>query len=270
MTWTGFDGRAYTRAEFAAHVAALPALPWVKGVTLHNTAAPRLDQWAESGPTHDARIRNLKSFYETQLGWHAGPHLFISRNFINGFSDLTAPGVHSRCFNATHIGIEMVGDYAVEEFDSGDGAMVRDNAVFALATLYRALGLNPGALVFHKECAIDNHDCPGRKVVKADVVARVFAAMGHAPAEGSPARPGEPWETPGWQMFLPPHSAKLAWVQDALNRLSPHLPALAVDGLNGPVTKNAVSAFQRKHGLIVDGVAGDKTTAVLKVAVAAL
>jgi hypothetical protein len=93
--------------------------------------------------------------------------------------------VHSRCFNATHIGIEMVGDYSAEEFNSGDGAQVRDNAVFAMAHLYRALGLSPSGLVFHKECRRDNHDCPGRKVDKADMIRRVFdflATLGGAPA----------------------------------------------------------------------------------------
>lgn len=179
MSWPGFDGRAYTRAEFAAHVASLRWVAWKPaGITLHNTAAPRLDQWAESGAAHQARIINLQHYYETQLGWHAGPHLFISRNYINGFSNLLQPGVHSRCFNATHIGIEMVGDFATEEFDSGDGAMVRDNAVFAMATLYRALNLDPKYLTFHKECTRDNHDCPGRKVNKADLINRILAEMG--------------------------------------------------------------------------------------------
>lgn len=267
MAWTGFDGRAYTRADFAAHVAATEWRSWKpSGICLHNTAAPRLDQWAESGPNHDARIRNLQSYYETQLGWHAGPHLFISRNFINGFSDLTRPGVHSRCFNATHIGIECVGDYSVEEWDFGDGEKVRDNAVFALATLYRALGLDPHGLVFHKECALDNHDCPGRKVIKSDVIARVTAlwrGLPPQPDENPAPLPSvtpirqEPWETPGWQLFDNP---RLAWTQSQLNHLNPGAPMIVVDGLDGPLTQNAVRAFQRKHGLTVDGIAGTVET----------
>ena len=32
-------------------------------------------------------------------------------------------------------------------------------------------------LHFHKECSRDHHDCPGKNVVKADVVARVLAKM---------------------------------------------------------------------------------------------
>lgn len=177
--WKNFDRTAYSREEFASHVDKLKWIDWrPKGITLHNTAAPTLAQWAESGPKHDARITNLQSYYENELGWHAGPHLFISRTKINGFSNLLAPGVHSRCWNSTHIGIEMVGDYNAEPFNTGDGAMVRDNAVFALAILYRKLGLDPNALVFHKECHLDNHDCPGHLVVKSEVISRVQAQIG--------------------------------------------------------------------------------------------
>ncbi len=176
--WKDFDRTAYTPAQFKDHVAGLKWTDWKPaGITLHNTSAPTLAQWAESGPKHDARIANLQSYYEGELGWHAGPHLFISRDFINGFSNILEPGVHSRCYNKTHIGIEMVGEYNVEAFDSGDGAKVRDNAVFAMAVLYRAIGKSPDDLVFHKECKKDNHDCPGKNVVKADMIARVKAKM---------------------------------------------------------------------------------------------
>jgi hypothetical protein len=178
MSWSDFDGKPYTNEQFASYVATLRWRAWKpSGITLHNTASPTLAQWAEEGPRHDARIRNLQSYYENELGWHAGPHLFISRHFINGFSNILKPGVHSRCYNATHLGIEMVGDYNSEDFDSGDGSLVRDNAVFALAHLYRALKLRPSGLVFHKECRRDNHDCPGRNVEKADVIRRVVDVM---------------------------------------------------------------------------------------------
>lgn len=229
MTWTGFDRRAYTRAEFAAHVAELaPRMGWARGITLHNTGAPTLKQWAESGPAHDARIDNLQRYYELpdpstgKVAWHAGPHSFISRNFINGFSDLLKPGVHSRCFNATHIGVEMVGDYATEEFDSGDGALVRDNAVFAMATLCKALNLDPKFLTFHKDCTRDNHDCPGRKVNKADVINRVLAEMGKPVIAAAPVK--------DWK-----------WSQEKLKAAGFY--GAAVDGDPGPQTEKAVAAF---------------------------
>jgi hypothetical protein len=175
--WKNFEGIARTREQTLERINALQWTDWrPQGITLHNTALPTLAQWAETGAAHDARIRNLQEFYEDK-GWHAGPHWFVSRNWINWFSNPLLPGVHSRCFNKTRFGIEMVGDYAKEEFNSGDGAMVRDNAVFLIAALNLKFNFDPGDLTFHVECKQDNHDCPGKKVVKADVISRVREMM---------------------------------------------------------------------------------------------
>jgi hypothetical protein len=54
---------------------------------------------------------------------------------------------------------------------------VRANTVAALASLHRALGLSPETIRFHKECVADHHDCPGKNVSKADIIARVAEAM---------------------------------------------------------------------------------------------
>ena len=176
--WNNFEGLARTREQTLERINALQWTDWrPRGITLHNTAAPTLEQWAETGPRHDARICNLQSYYENDKGWHAGPHWFVSRNWINWFSDPLRPGVHSRCFNATRFGIEMVGDFDQEEFNSGDGALVRDNAVFLIAALNLKFDFDPDDLKFHVECKKDNHDCPGKKVVKAEVISRVRAMM---------------------------------------------------------------------------------------------
>lgn len=264
--WKDFDPTPYSREAFAAHVAKLHWTDWKpQGICLHNTAAPTLKQWVESGPAHDARIRNLQAYYEQQQGWHQGPHLFISRNWINGFSSMLEPGVHSRCFNATHIGIEMVGDYNAEEFNSGDGALVRDNAVFALATLFKAIGVNPSTLLFHVDCKIDNHDCPGKNVHKGDMIGRVAMLMsgGTLPAQPAPLMPQEPWTGLDWPID-PKGSYRTAWIQDSLNKLSPTALAIRVDGLTGPLTSYAVRRFQHEQNLQVDGVAGPITVSVIK------
>ncbi|HEY6994840.1 MAG TPA: N-acetylmuramoyl-L-alanine amidase [Xanthobacteraceae bacterium] len=158
----------------AARISGLAWTDWKPtGIVLHNTAAPTLAQWAESGPKHAQRIKNLQAYYEG-MGWHGGPHWFVSRDFITEFSNPLRRGTHSPSFNATHFGIEMVGDYAQEAFNSGDGAKVRDNAVFLMALLCRKFGWSPGDVIkLHKEDPRTDHDCPGKNVVKADVVARV-------------------------------------------------------------------------------------------------
>jgi N-acetylmuramoyl-L-alanine amidase-like protein len=176
--WANFDRSIYDRAGFVARIASLKWTGWKpQGITLHNTGAPTLKQWVESGPSHDQRILNLQRYYEG-MGWHAGPHFFVSRSHVSGFSNPLQSGVHSTCFNRTHLGIEMAGNFSAEPFDSGDGALVRDMAVFTLATLFHALGLDPHKLRFHRECVADHHACPGKNVSQSDMIGRVAAAMG--------------------------------------------------------------------------------------------
>ncbi len=187
MGWQDFVGKAMTRPEIATQVAGLVWTPKVwcpeapqmpRGIVLHNTAAPTLAQWAEAGPNHDARIRNLESFYRDTQHWHGGPHWFVSRDWINEFDGPLEHGTHSPSFNKSHFGIEMVGDFDKEAFDSGDGAKVRDNAVFLMACLCRKFGWDPGkVIILHKEDPLTTHDCPGKNVHKADVIARVAAQI---------------------------------------------------------------------------------------------
>ena len=176
--WANFDKTSYDLPAFAAHVATLRWTSWKpKGITLHNTGAPTLKQWVESGPSQQQRILNLQSYYEG-IHWHAGPHFFVSRSHVCGFSNPLATGVHASCFNRDHLGMEMAGDFSTEAFSTGDGAMVRDTACHALAILFHAIGVDPrSGLNFHRQCAADHHACPGSNVHDADVLARVLAAM---------------------------------------------------------------------------------------------
>jgi hypothetical protein len=175
------DPRGFTAAEFAAYVSTLKWTKWrPRFVTLHNTAAPNLKQWTNFGLGKEQgakRIRNLNSYYRNELGWHSGPHIFVAPDFIWLACDLEQDGVHASCFNKTSIGVEMVGDYSNEAFDSGDGAKVRDNAVACVCALYCALKRDPATLRFHRECKKDHHDCPGARVDKTDFVAGVKKAM---------------------------------------------------------------------------------------------
>jgi hypothetical protein len=181
--------RGYLPAEFAAFVATLKWRTWrPKFVVLHNSAEPNLRQWSHGqGDAYERqRILNLNSYYRNSEHWHSGPHLFISPNKIWNACDLQADGVHASCYNHESIGVEMIGDYGDEAFDSGAGAKVRDLAVVALAILHKALQLAPETLRFHKECVRDRHDCPGKNVDKADMVGRVVAAMHAQPDASTP------------------------------------------------------------------------------------
>lgn len=58
-------------------------------------------------------------------------------------------------------------------------------------------------------------------------------------------------------------------VQKALNSLGA-APPLTEDGINGPLTTNAVRAFQQTMGIQVDGVVGPQTVAAINTALNAL
>ena len=179
------EPRSYMPAEFAGFVETLAWQDWrPRFVTLHNTGVPSLATWL--GSSHPARQRIVaqKHYERDILHWHSGVHLFVAQDLIWNLCDLTQVGVSVSCWNHLTLGVEMIGDYATESFDEGPGAQVRDNMVAALAALHRKLELRPDGfklgvrgLHFHKECRRDHHDCPGRNVVKADVVARVLAQM---------------------------------------------------------------------------------------------
>jgi hypothetical protein len=181
--WKGIVGKGFKPQEFEAYVAGLSFAVWrPQFVVLHNTAAPTLAQWHSiSG---EQRMRNLSDFYQNVQKWSAGPHLFVADDLIWAFTPLTMPGVHSPSWNSIAWGVEMVGDYNAEPFAD----TVRDNVVSALTTLHAVVGLDPASLKLHKEDPRTTHDCPGRNVSKADIIARVQDALaGRAQGEHSPA-----------------------------------------------------------------------------------
>lgn len=266
--WPGFDPTPYTRDEYAAHVASLPHLPWVKFLVVHNTGSPTLAQWVDAGVSEVQRLANLEHYYEVTEQWHAGPHGFVSRNHICGFSDPTKPGVHASCFNSVSLGFEMVGDYSTESFSTGDGALVRDNAVFAFAVWHRKLGLRPDKYVYgitgvhpHKACLRDHHDCPGRGVDMIDFRQRVLAEMeilGGVAANPLPQAPAPAAPPPPLSAYLR-FGSKGALVEDLQRVLN-----VDADGIFGSKTEAAVEAFQKAHPpLFADGIVGPKTQALL-------
>lgn len=76
-----------------------------------------------------------------------------------------------------------------------------------------------------------------------------FLSGGMSPRAASPATP----------------TGTTPWLQAALNKLGAS-PKLAEDGVYGQLVRNAVAAFQSKHALFVDGLAGVKTIAAIQAA----
>jgi hypothetical protein len=140
-------------------------------VVLHNTGAPTLAQRPQGFlPQH---MVNLSQYY-AGLGWHAGPHFFCDQNGIWAFSRADQPGVHSPSWNEISWGVEMLGDYDCDDFQTGPGAAIAANAVYLIAALSQRAGLDSHTMRLHKADPLTTHkDCPGRAVNLLAFVQRV-------------------------------------------------------------------------------------------------
>ena len=163
MTWKGIISQGFSVEEFREYVNGLSWVDWVPDfITLHHTAVPSLAQ--RPNGFNQASMSGLTRYYRDELGWSAGPHLFVDDNLIWVFTPLTTPGVHAKSFNSQSLGLEMLGNYDVEEFDSGRGAQVRDNAVAAIAILSYVLGIDPDTMRCHRDEPSTTKTCPGNNV----------------------------------------------------------------------------------------------------------
>ncbi len=154
---------------------------------VHNTSEPDIalyNKWVQRpGWTPEQWLRNLVSYY-SGMGWSGTPHLFIPPvpDQILVLNSLLVHGTHTPSWNSISYGIETVGEFERETF----GDPTRANLVAALAALHEKLSLRPDqfslgqrGLHFHKEDAHTTHrTCPGRNMVKPDLVAAVLAGMG--------------------------------------------------------------------------------------------
>ena len=262
----------YNIPEFRAHLSTLDVGDWrPRFPTLHNTGVPSLTQWLKLGSTPQERWgANLNRYYQG-MGWHAGPHLVVCPDYVWVLCDLRRSGVSVSCWNSETFGIEMVGNFEVggDDFHSGEGAKVRDNAVSTLAILAERFGwddlsafeLGSRGLHFHRECAQDRHACPGSRVSKSDLLDRVHAIKPkqgfHDDPKASSLDPGAPETRVTPSDELPP-LLRISDIQRALKRLG-FAPTLVSDGLLGPATIAAIKDFQRSNNLAVDGWAGPRT-----------
>jgi hypothetical protein len=172
--WKGIIGQAFTPASFQDYVAGLSWEKWQpEFIVLHHTEDPSLAS-RPAGLTKQ-HILDLVSYYrDAQPGekpaWSAGPHLFVDDDKIWVFTSLTEPGVHANSWNNRTLGIEMLGDYQRESFDTGRGAQVKALSVAAVAILSQALNLDPETMMFHRENGETPHHCPGDNVNKAEFI----------------------------------------------------------------------------------------------------
>jgi hypothetical protein len=175
-----------TSSDFAAYVQTVKFGLWrPKFIVVHNTGSPNMSTYLayskRANPISDEQwMQNLKVYYEG-MNWQAGPHVFVTPTAICAFSPLNARGTHSPSWNYISWGIETVGDFNVDKFDGS----IRSNLIDTLAILHSAAGLQPlpyqlgvRGMHFHKEDVNTTHkDCPGKNMVKADLVAAVVTRI---------------------------------------------------------------------------------------------
>jgi N-acetylmuramoyl-L-alanine amidase/Bacterial SH3 domain len=194
MAWRGRTTalELKTIADFKVYMHGLDYRNWrPSGIVQHNTASPTLYQWWHSVPPAE-RMQNLISYYRDEMGWSAGPHVFVDGVSFWVLTDLNVSGVHSPSWNATRLGIEMVGDYDSEDDEHGMGAQVMEMtvALFGECCAFFGWEVNNSKIKQHKEDPATDHDCPGRNVVKAEFLTDVTNYMGdggdHTPVPPQP------------------------------------------------------------------------------------
>ncbi len=162
-------GQPYSPAAFPGYLRSLKWGWWKPSlIVIHHMAAPSLAQ-RPRGLTAEHML-NLKYHYEHNVKgapWTAGPHLFVDDGQIWTFSPMTARGVHAVTYNATGIGIEMLGDYDTEDPWTGRGLSVLTTTCLAVKALLARLDLTPAAIRFHRDDPKTGKSCPGTRITKA-------------------------------------------------------------------------------------------------------
>jgi len=157
-------GKAFAAVAFPAYLETLRWEAWKPtGITIHHCAAPSLAQRPKGFAR--AHMENLAYYYGARLGWATGPHLFVDEDEIWVFTPLTVRGTHAHSFNRTDIGIEMLGNFDVEDPWSGRGLAVLETTAAAVVALQRRLP-EIGVVRFHRDDPRTDKTCPGTRLEK--------------------------------------------------------------------------------------------------------
>lgn len=180
-------GTKWNLDEFRQHLLPVRNL-WFKSVTLHHTGFPDLSM-RPNGLTAQ-HIRNIQSYYEGTRKWDRGPHLFIDDHDINGMSPLTKPGIHAASFNSTSIGIEVLGNYDVDDPLSGRGFQCWNRAAKVTRLILDSINMpiDKRSILFHRDDPKTRKSCPGMNVRKEWFIGLVKSQDKPAQEEETPAK----------------------------------------------------------------------------------
>jgi hypothetical protein len=159
-------GKVWSLDSFKQYLKSIKKPVYAKSITIHHTGAPSLAQRPRGFVVQ--HIHNICSYYRS-LGWSKGPHLFIDEDQIFGMTPLTSSGIHAVSFNRNSIGIEILGNYDVENPLDGRGLQCMKMAAGATLALgeWLDIPLNETTVKFHRDDPKTRKSCPGKKVDKA-------------------------------------------------------------------------------------------------------
>ena len=209
------DGRKMNQDQFRNFVETFNfgSIP-PTSLVIHHTWRPTQKEWRGQ-----ASIEGLKSYYENVKKWPAGPHLFIAEDGIWLFTPMNEVGVHAGKANATwekfgktytgylgwneakylktySIGIEVVGDYDVEQWSG----KTKSNALAAIRILMDRLNVPTEEIYFHRD--FSKKSCPGDAITKD----WLFKQLSKRDAQGSRTSQNlsvlSKWAKDGWEWQL--------------------------------------------------------------------
>lgn len=194
-------GKVWTPASLAEYLEGRAVPAWIDSITIHHTAAPSLAQRPKGFTIQ--HIRNIQSFYSRPKsqggqGWSTGPHLFIDEDEIFGMCDFRSKGIHAASFNSRSLGIEVLGDYDIEDPASGRGLACWTNTAETVRVLLKWLGIKKSktTILFHRDDPKTTKSCPGKRIDKQWFLDLIPADIEEPAADDSPyGKPdvGIPW-----------------------------------------------------------------------------
>ena len=173
----GFEnvGKVWTPSELATYLGTIEKPAWCRAITLHHTGVPALAD-RPNGFTKTS-IQGIQGYYQRDLKWSSGPHLFVDDDQCWGMCDFREFGIHAKSFNSMSLGIEVLGNYNYGKDDkgrptdvhtSGRGLACWTTAAAATKALLAWLGLEADQvnLKFHRDDPKTTKTCPGERIEK--------------------------------------------------------------------------------------------------------
>jgi hypothetical protein len=170
-------GLSWDAEEFRDYASSIN-LDWASSVTIHHTSYPDLKMRPNGWKIK--HLENLRHYYQSVLGWSAGPHLFTDSKKCFGLSSLQERGVHAVSYNKDSIGIEMLGNYDDEDPKSGRGLDVINLTAKTVAILLEKMDTRATTetIKFHRDDPNTFKTCPGNLLEKKWFVDLVKKQMG--------------------------------------------------------------------------------------------